>query len=107
MPKLRDLIDNKMKVKMGEVRTDKDYPPFAKTESEWKKQWNEEKIHEGGMSTIKRPRDLSRMESLHNLKHMKEMLKYASLIYQDMEEEGFDGAAIYDFLFHKINKTNL
>ena len=61
----------------------------------------------GGMSNIKRPRDLSRMDGLHNLKYMKEMIKYASLLYQDMEEEGFDGADIYDFLFYKINKTNL
>jgi hypothetical protein len=38
---------------------------------------------------------------------MKEMIKYASLLYQDMEEEGFEGAEIYDFLFYKINKTNL
>ena len=68
---------------------------------------NEETVNEGGMSNIKRPRDLSRMEGLHNLKHMKEMIKYASLLYQDMEEEGFDGPDIYDFLFYKINKTNL
>ena len=68
----------------------------------------EDTINEmGGLSNIKRPRDLSRMEGLHNLKHMKEMIKYASLLYQDMEEEGFDPAEIYDFLFYKINKTNL
>ena len=64
-------------------------------------------LTEGGFSNIKRPRDISRMEGLHNLKHMKEMLKYASLLYQDMEEEGFDGPDIYDFLYYKINKTNL
>ena len=40
-------------------------------------------LTEGGFSNIKRPRDISRMEGLHNLKHMKEMLKYASLLYQD------------------------
>lgn len=69
---------------------------------------NEDKVNEGGgFSNIRKPRDLSRMEGLHNLKHMKEMIKYASLLYQDMEEEGFEGADIYDFLFYKINKTNL
>jgi hypothetical protein len=67
----------------------------------------EDNINEGGFSNIKRPRDISRMEGLHNLKHMKEMLKYASLLYQDMEEEGFEGAEIYDFLHYKIQKTNL
>jgi hypothetical protein len=61
----------------------------------------------GGYSRIKKPRDLSRMEGLHDLRHMKEMIKYASLLYQDMEEEGFEGAEIYDFLFYKINNTNL
>jgi len=67
----------------------------------------EEVLNERGFSNIRKPRDLSRMEGLHNLKHMKEMIKYASLLYQDMEEEGFEGADIYDFLFYKINKTNL
>ena len=61
----------------------------------------------GGYSRIKKPRDLSRMEGLHDMRHMKEMIKYASLLYQDMEEEGFEGAEIYDFLFYKINNTNL
>mgnify|MGYP003125663744 CR=1 FL=1 len=77
-----------------------------------KMKWNplteKEPVNEGGgLSNIRRPRDISRMEGLHNLKHMKEMIKYASLLYQDMEEEGFDPAEIYDFLFYKINKTNL
>ncbi len=80
---------------------------MAKEKFNHQKWQRENTITEGGMSSIKRPRDLSRMEGLHNLKHMKTMLNAASLLYQDMEEEGFDPAEIYDFLFYKINKTNL
>ena len=103
MPKLRDLIDDQMKVKMGEVRTDKDYPPFAKTESEWKKQWTEKKpVNERLDSTT-----LKRMEGMHNRKYMKQLLNAASMLHQQMEEEGFDSQDIYSFINYKINKTNL
>ena len=50
---------------------------------------------------------LRRMEGLHNTKHMKTMLNAASLLHQEMEDEGFDSPDIYEFLIHKINKTNL
>ena len=50
---------------------------------------------------------LKRMEGLHNQRHMKTMLNAASLLHQEMEDEGFDSPDIYEFLIHKINKTNL
>ena len=50
---------------------------------------------------------LRRMEGLHNTKHMRSMLNAASLLHQEMEDEGFDSPDIYEFLIHKINKTNL
>ena len=50
---------------------------------------------------------LRRMEGLHNTKHMRSMLNAASLLHQEMEEEGFESVDIYEFLIHKINKTNL
>ena len=40
MPKLKDMLNEAMKVKLGEIQTDKDHPPFAKNEAEWKKQWD-------------------------------------------------------------------
>ena len=50
---------------------------------------------------------LRRMEGLHNTKHMKTMLNAASLLHQELEDEGFDSPDIYEFLIYKINKTNL
>ena len=50
---------------------------------------------------------LKRMEGLHNQRHMKTMLNAASLLHQELEDEGFDSPDIYEFLIHKINKTNL
>ena len=50
---------------------------------------------------------LKRFEGLHNQRHMKAMLNAASLLHQEMEDEGFDSPDIYEFLIYKINKTNL
>ena len=80
---------------------------MAKEKFNHQKWQRENTINEGGMSQIRRHRSFQRMEGLHNLKHMKTMLNAASLLFQDMEEEGFEGIEIYDFLMYKINKTNL
>ena len=50
---------------------------------------------------------IKRFEGLHNQRRMKAMLNAASLLHQEMEDEGFDSPDIYEFLIHKINKTNL
>lgn len=50
---------------------------------------------------------IKRMDGLHNQKYMKTFLDSASLLYQEMEEEGFDGQDIYDYLTFKLNNTNL
>ena len=39
MPKLKDMLNEAMQVKLGQVYDDKTHPPFA-NEEEWKKQWD-------------------------------------------------------------------
>ena len=40
MPKLKDILNEAMQLKLDGIKTDKDHPPFAVTEEEWKKQWD-------------------------------------------------------------------
>jgi len=47
MPKLKDILPEGVQRQLGQIRTDKDDPPFAKNEVEWKKQWN--KLNEAPM----------------------------------------------------------
>lgn len=53
MPKLKDMLSEVMQFKLGQVRTDKDFPPFAKNEAAWKKQWDK-KLNEELMPMDKR-----------------------------------------------------
>jgi len=50
---------------------------------------------------------MKRMDGLHNTKYMKTFLDSASLLYQGMEEEGFEGQDIYEYLAYKLTNTNL
>jgi len=39
MPKLKDMLNEAMQVKLGQVYDDKTHPPFA-NEEQWNKQWD-------------------------------------------------------------------
>ena len=47
MPKLKDMLNEAMQVKLGQVYDDKTHPPFA-NEEQWKKQWDQ-KLNEAPM----------------------------------------------------------
>ena len=64
------------------------------------KQMKEGKLTERlSSSTVKR------MDGLHNVKAMKQMLVGAEVIVNDLVEEGFDEMEVLDYLIEKIKKS--
>ena len=48
---------------------------------------------------------VKRMDGLHNVKAMKQMLVGAEVIVNDLVEEGFDEMEVLDYLIEKIKKS--
>jgi len=73
MPKLKDMLNEAMQVKLGQVYDDKTHPPFA-NEEQWKKQWDQ-KLTEAEMDK----RFAKEFESSCNafINHIKSELKTA------------------------------
>jgi len=50
---------------------------------------------------------IKRMDGLHNIKAMKQMLSGAEVIVNDLVEEGFDEMEVLEYLIEKIKKAAL
>ena len=48
---------------------------------------------------------MKRMDGLHNVKAMKQMIAGAEVIVNDLVEEGFDEMDVLDYIIEKIKKA--
>ena len=48
---------------------------------------------------------MKRMDGLHNVKAMKQLVAGAEVIVNDLVEEGFDEMEVLDYLIEKIKKS--
>ena len=88
MAKLKDIIPENVQIKMGEVMTEKDFPPFAITEEEWKKQWDN-KLNEAPMDKrFQKEWERNCKVLLNHLKHE----------YKNRRNDRTESAEISDFI---------
>ena len=89
MPKLKDIIPENIQIKMGEVMTEKDFPPFAVTEEEWKKLWdnklNEAPMDKGFQKEWERSSKVLMTHLKHEIKQNPKLKRYFTQLLNYVE----------------------